>query len=145
MAYRSLSYRSNSKAPAGKWVCAPESSLAPFEKVPTGSDTKGANLCGQCVSYVKRVCPGLPPTILWKQGLPVKGNNQILPGTVIATFNSAAKYRGHAAIYVSKDAAGIGVYDQYITPPNPKAVGPRLLRWGAKGDSNNGDNFYVVE
>ena len=36
---------------------------------------------------------------------------------------------------------GIAVYDQYRTPPSPKAVGPRTLRWGAPRDSNNGDKF----
>ena len=45
----------------------------------------------------------------------------------------------------SQGPAGVNVYDQYVTPPSPKAVGPRLLRWGAHGRSNNGDNFYVVE
>jgi hypothetical protein len=74
----------------------------------------------------------------------VKGNPNILPGTVIATFNGA-RYEGHAAIYVGQSALGISVYDQYVTPPNPKPVGPRLLRWGAQGRSNNGDNFCVVE
>ncbi|HKQ26685.1 MAG TPA: BPSL0067 family protein [Burkholderiales bacterium] len=68
-----------------------------------------------------------------------------MPGTVIATFDSSGRYEGHAAIYVSQSAEGVSVYDQYVTPPTPKAFGPRLLRWGARGNSNNGDNFYVVE
>jgi hypothetical protein len=57
--------------------------------------------------------------------------NQI--GTVIATFDKSGKYMG------------ILVCDQYITPPNPKAAGPRPLRFGAHGNSNNGDNFHVAE
>jgi hypothetical protein len=68
-----------------------------------------------------------------------------LAGTVIATFNAAGTYEGHAAIYVSQTSDGVNVYDQYVTPPSPKAVGPRTLRWGAPGNSNNGDKFYVVE
>jgi hypothetical protein len=113
--------------------------------VPTGDDTKGTKLCGQCVSYVRKVYPALPETGLWKKGLPVKANKNILPGTVIATFNTSGTYEGHAAIYVNQNPAGINVYDQYVTPPSPKPVGPRLLRWGAHGRSINGDNFYVVE
>ena len=145
MAYVSVSYMNNPKAPVGKWACAPTSSLAPSAEVPAGAKTKGNDLCGQCVSYVKQVCPALPATGHWKKGIPVKGNDGIAAGTVIATFNSSGKYEGHAAIYVSQSDAGIKVYDQYVTPPNPKAVGPRLLRWGAHGNSNNGDNFHVVE
>jgi hypothetical protein len=98
------------------------------------------------VSYVKRVCPSLPPTGLWKRGSRVKDNRSILSGTVIATFNDSGIYEGHAAIYVGQNpTAGINVYDQYVTPPSPKAVGPRTLRFGAHGNSNNGDRFYVVE
>jgi hypothetical protein len=145
VAYISTNYMNNPNAPVGKWTCSPTSDLAPFKKVPAGDDTKGDKLCGQCVSYVKKVCPTCPPTNSWKKGLPVKNNKSIVPGTVIATFNKSETYEGHAAIYISQNPVGINVYDQYVTPPSPKAVGPRTLRWGAHGNSNNGDNFYVVE
>jgi hypothetical protein len=145
MAYVSTDYANNPKAPIGKWTCSPTCSLEPFSQVPTGDDTKGTKLCGQCVSYVKKVYPGLPPTGSWTKGAPVKDNKKILAGTVIATFNASGKYFGHAAIYVSQSADGILVYDQYVTAPNPKAAGQRVLRWKALGNSNNGDNFYVVE
>lgn len=146
MAFISTNYANNPNAPLNQWTCAPTSSLGPFTEAPSHNITGGNNHCGQCVSYVKKVCPTLrKKTSDWKKGSLVKNNTKILPGTVIATFNSAGKYEGHAAIYVSQSAAGINVYDQWITPPTPKAVGPRLLRWGAHGNSNNGDNFYVVE
>jgi hypothetical protein len=145
MPYLSSNYVNNPSAPVGKWACAPTAGLAPFAQVPTGDDTKGMKLCGQCVSYVKSVCATLPATAHWKKGSAVKGNKKILPGTVIATFNAYGKYEGHAAIYVSQNSAGINVYDQYVTPPGPKPVGPRLLRWGAHGRSNDGTNFHVVE
>jgi len=145
MVYRSTNYMNNPNAPIGKWTCSPTSSVTPFMEVPTGDRTRGNDLCGQCVSYVKKVCPSLPVTSIWRKGPPVKNNRNILPGTVIATFNSSGRYEGHAAIYVSQNSAGINIYDQYVTPPSPKAVGPRLLLWGAHGNSNNGDNFYVVE
>ena len=147
MAHISANYLSNANAPVGKWTCAPSSSFAPFSEVPAAAQTKGTDLCGQCVSYVKKVCPSLSKisTSVWRKGPAVKNNRTILAGTVIATFNQAGRYEGHAAIYVSQSTAGINVYDQYVSPPSPKAVGPRLLRWGAHGNSNNGDNFHVVE
>jgi hypothetical protein len=144
MAYVSSNYKNNPNAPVGKWACAPTSSLAAFDTAPSGTQTKGTDLCGQCVSYVKRVCPTLPETKKWKKGALVKDNKTIVPGTVIATFNASGIYEGHAAIYESQSASGITVYDQWVTPP-PKALGQRLLRWGAKGVSNNADNFYVVD
>ena len=145
MPYVSTNYTNNPVAPAGKWTCAPGSELGPFEDVPTGAKTKGPDFCGQCVSYVKRVCPTLPATGAWKRGAPVKDNTKLLPGTVIATFDASGKYEGHAAIYEFQSPAGINVYDQYIYGKAPKSVGPRLLRWGAPLDVNNGDKYYVVE
>ena len=145
MAYVSANYVNNPNAPVGKWTCAPTSQVAPLDRAPTEAQSKAPDLCGQCVSYVKKVCPSLPATANWKKGVPVKGAKNIMAGTVIATFNAANKYEGHAAIYVSQNNDGISVYDQYRTPPTPKPVGPRLLRWGAQGNSNNGDRFYVVD
>lgn len=145
MSYVSTNYQSNPNAPVGKWTCAPTSNLGPFDNVPPHADTHGDNLCGQCVSYVKKVCPALPATIGWSKGAAVRNNADIRPGTVIATFDATGHYRGHAAIYAGQGPVGIQVYDQYVTAPSPKPVGPRTLRWGAHGNSNNGDNFYVVE
>jgi hypothetical protein len=130
-------------APADKWVCAPTSKLGPFDTVPT-SNTAHPDYCGQCVSYVKTVCPGLPATGAWKKGEAAKGNASIQPGIVIATFNAVERYEGHAAIYVSQDSLGLRVYDQYIYGQAPKGVGPRTLRFGAHLDVNNGDKFFVV-
>ncbi len=135
MAYRSLNYASNPIAPPGKWVCAPGSRLGPFDldQVPAGKITEALNYCGQCVSYVKQVCPSLPPTILWTRGDQVKSiKTKIEPGTVIATFNSAGRYHsGHAAIYVSHGTAGINVYDQFVTPADSLrcAANMRTDRW----------------
>lgn len=145
MPFIASNYANNPKAPLGKWVCSPSSGKEPFSEVPTGDLAKSSSYCGQCVSYVKTVCPVLPATISWKKGAAVKNNRSITPGTIIATFNSLGRYEGHAAVYVRQTASGIDVYDQYVNGASPKAVGPRLLRWGAGGRSNNGDNFYVVE
>jgi hypothetical protein len=113
--------------------------------VPPEKMMHGLDLCGHCVSYVTKVCPGLPATKIWKKGLPVKGNKAIVAGTVIATFDASNKFNGHAAIYVGQNAGGIQIFDQSVTPPSPRPVGPRTLRWGAAGNANNGNNFYVVE
>ena len=145
MAYVASNYLNNPSAPASQWTCAPSSSLGPFTKVPTEAQSKGPDYCGQCVSYVKQVCPSLPQTAKWKKGAQAKNAAKLLPGTVIATFNDDGNYEGHAAIYISQNADGITVIDQYRTPPNPKPVSQRLLRFGARGRSNDGDQFYVVE
>jgi hypothetical protein len=145
MAYVAPNYKSHPKAPLGSWACAPTSSLQPQTTAPTGSVSKGLDLCGQCVSYVKQVCPTLPNTKDWVRGTRVRDVDGLLPGTVIATFNAEGKYQGHAAIFESKNTQGLLVYDQWMTPPTPSPVGSRLLRWGAPKASNNGDAFHVVE
>jgi hypothetical protein len=125
MAYVSRNYDHNAAAPMRTWVGA-----APY--------------FGQCVSYVKAVIPGLPPTTSWKKGRPVKGNPAIAKGTLIATFDAQHRYIGHAAIYESQTPEGINVVDQWITPP-AQPIHRRLIRFGAPGTSNNGDNFFVVD
>lgn len=125
MPYVSSNYDNNAAAPLGKWV-----GTAPYY--------------GECVSYVKAVVPGLPQTALWKKGALVKGNAGVKAGTVIATFNAAGHYSGHAAIYESQTALGLNVVDQWIAPP-AQPIHRRMLRFGAKGNVNNGDNFFVVE
>ena len=144
MAFVAANYAKHNKAPLGQWVCAPTSTLGPFAEVPEDKRAKDPDYCGQCVSYVRTVCPSLPPTRDWKKGAPVKGKADLLPGTVIATFSTSGCYEGHAAIYHHQNDVGITVYDQYRSGKAPKAIGPRLLRWGANGRSNNGDEFHVV-
>ena len=123
----STNYASNAKAPIDKntWV----------GKVPYH---------GECVSYVKFVTPGLPQTSAWKKGMQVKGKLNILRGTVIATFDANGRYSGHAAIYESQTGAGVNVVDQWKIPP-AQPIHRRMLRFGAHGNSNNGDKFFVVE
>jgi hypothetical protein len=83
-------------------------------------------------------------TKLWKKGVQVKSAKDIVAGTAIATFGTDDKYSGHAAIYESQTPAGINVVDQWVTAP-ATAIHRRLLKFGAKGLSNNGDNFFVVD
>ena len=125
MPYRADNYLTNPKAVLGTWV---------------GADPYH----GECVSYVKAVVPTLPVTGKWKKGALVKGNTTLPAGTVIATFDQYGKYFGHAAIYEGQTAKGIDVVDQWITPP-PQPIHHRTLAFGAHGNSNNGNNFFVVE
>lgn len=145
MAYLASNYTNNAKAPQQKYTCAPGSALGPYEDVPPQTTWARPSYCGQCVSYVKQVCPSLPDTGSWKQGEPVKDNSKIIAGTVIATFNAQKHYEGHAAIYVSQSSAGILVYDQYVFGRSPKPVSSRTIRWDGHGVANQGTRFYVVE
>ena len=105
----------------------------------------GINYCGQCVSFVTRVCPTVPTsTGAWRQGKQVKGDITIVPGTAIAAFDANGRYYGHAAIYEGQTPDGLNVVDQWVTGEG-KPIGPRLLRFGARGVSNNGDLFYVID
>ena len=145
MSYVATNYLTNANAPMGSWVCTRTSALGPYNEEPPKDKQHGPNFCGQCVSFVTTVCPTIPVgTGAWKMGAQVKGNKTIIAGTAIATFDSNGKYSGHAAIYESQTASGINVVDQWVTPP-ATAIHKRVLRFGAKGNSNNGDNFYVIE
>ncbi len=47
----------------------------------------------ECVALIRRYTSA-PHTSAWKQGIPVMGNKNILPGTAIATFEKAATPHG---------------------------------------------------
>ena len=145
MSYVSSNYRQSSSAPENSWVCAPTWRHDPYTDLPPPELRNGPAYCGQCVSYVKSVCPSLPGTNQWKKGKPVKENREIREGTVIATFDAGGNYLGHAAIYVSQSAQGVKVWDQYIRGTLPKHIGPRVLRWEHASGNNNGNNYFVVE
>src|SRR5579883_640602 len=145
MPYIAVNYLVNPKAPLGKWVCTRTSPGGPYDQVPPVDKQSGPGFCGQCVSYVTTVCPTIPVnTHAWKKGLQVKGKKDILPGTAIATFDSNGKYSGHAAIYEGQTSDGINVVDQWVAPP-AKAIHKRMLRFGAHGNANNGDNFFIID
>ena len=101
------------------------------------ADGKSHGESSECVALVKVACAA-PQTALWKKGSLVK-NNSVSYGSAIATFNGS-KYEGHAAIYLSQNADGIQVIDQW----NGHGASKRTLRWGGSGRSNDGNQFYVV-
>ena len=43
------------------------------------------------------------------------------------------------------DTKGTKLCGRYVTPPSPKAVGPKTLRWGAHSGCNSLDKSYVVD
>lgn len=106
----------------------------------------------QCVALIKAFAD-TPPSSLWKEGAAVRGNTTLKKGTAIATFVDG-RYQNsgsgnHAAFYISQDATGILVVDQWSTSGTIRER--RLLFLGKDKDgrftraSNNGDAFSVVE
>lgn len=101
---------------------------------------------GQCVRFVQ-VAANVPHTSSWTQGEHVKESSYISPGTALATFINGVypnnDHGNHAAIYISHDATGIKVWDQW----KGKAVSTRTIRYkeGDGDPSNDGDFFYVIE
>ncbi len=102
---------------------------------------------GQCVALVQ-TATGAPVTPFWRKGPQVKANSKIPAGAGIATFNGAGRYLSlatgnHAAIFVSVDAKGIVVIDQWASQKSPAR---RTLQFrGGKGSaSNDGDQFSVI-
>ncbi|HFS5811890.1 TPA: BPSL0067 family protein [Citrobacter farmeri] len=85
----------------------------------------------------------------------------IVPGTAIATFDDNQRHgnhsdgRSHTAIYLSQDANGIQVLDQWMNHSVdrngtriaiPHHVSQRTIFFrNAPRAANNGKNYYVVE
>ena len=107
---------------------------------------------GQCVTLVRHHTAA-PASSTWNEGAMARGTDGIAKGTIIATFVNGhypnMSSGNHAAFYISQDAHGIAVIDQWATSPH---ITKRVLRYkGKKSDgsyvdpSNNGDAFSVVE
>jgi hypothetical protein len=119
-------------------------------------DLDGTALVGthQCVDLVKTYAKA-PESALWKEGKKVKGNPSITKGTAIATFVNKKypnlSHGNHAALYVSQDASGIWVMDQWKGDAKKPTVSKRYLR--SKGEAggkfvdpcNNADAFSVID
>jgi hypothetical protein len=108
----------------------------------------------QCVPLVEHYAKAPAPAALhWREGAVVKGNQTLAKGTAIATFVDgrypSLPSGNHAALYVSQDASGVWVVDQYF---GSNGIHKRLLRFKGKSSdgkyidpSNNGDAFSVIE
>jgi hypothetical protein len=90
---------------------------------------------------------GAPQTALWQKGGMVKDNPPIV-GTGIATFDPTGKYidvsgQSHAALFLSMDANGVQVVDQYEGKPG----GKRTIRFNPNADKpvNDAANYCIIE
>ncbi len=108
-----------------------------------------------CAIMVQRTTLA-PSTELWRPGIKVKDAlpGEIEEGTAIATFDANGRYPTtdppgrHAAVYVSHDATGIVVVDQWAGDDPKTTPGRRTIAYrgeALKGWQNNGDYYYVVE
>lgn len=109
----------------------------------------------QCVALVQHYAK-LPHSSTWKEGGKVMGNATIVKGTAVATFVNgkypSAAHGNHAAFYLSQDAGGIWIMDQWSGDPKKPQVSKRyLIAKGAWKDgryidpSNNADAFSIIE
>jgi hypothetical protein len=117
-----------------------------------GSDKVGSQ---QCVALVQHYAKA-PLTSSWKEGKSVLGDLTVQKGTAIATFVDG-KYQSlptgnHAGLYVSQDASGIWIMDQWKNEKTKPSVSKRYLR--KKGftkegkpldPSNNAEAYSVIE
>jgi len=107
--------------------------------------------CAGIVQWYTKV--GL--AITWKEGIKVRGNGaHIRKGTAVATFVDGKypnkSHGNHAALYISQDAMGVWVMDQWNAPNKP-TISKRRMNFLGKtegGDyrdpSNNGDALSVI-
>ena len=126
--------------------------LADMKKANAYVDAKTLVGNGQCVTLVHAVTT-IPPSSAWQQGVQVKGAKNILPGTIIATFDKNGRYgnhtdgRSHAAIFLLEiPGSGIMVIDQWKGRTSQPAH-KRLIRFhDGKGlPVDDGSQFYVVQ
>lgn len=109
---------------------------------------------GQCVALV-HAAVSIPPTPVWQKGAQVAGNLHLVPGTIIATFDSNGRYgnhtngTSHAAIYLRQTALGVVVIDQWKGHGNVHDHPPqqRIIYFHRAKDKkvNQGEKYYVVE
>jgi hypothetical protein len=100
----------------------------------------------ECVALVKHFT-NVGHISLWRKGDPVMGPFPIAPGTAIATFDNRNRFPAttgwHSALYVSEDADGITVVDQYPHPLKP--IGGRYIRANShQGRPNDAFMFSVI-
>jgi hypothetical protein len=110
---------------------------------------------GQCPVLVQHYAKA-PVVAMWRDGGAVLGNLTIQKGTAIATFVNGSyenKSTGnHAGIYISQDAGGIWIMDQWTNNATKPKVSKRYLRRKGKDSkgnwndpSNNAEAFSVIK
>ena len=125
--------------------------------VPTGKSTDGKgkwrNAQGntECVELVRQTTSA-PQTSKWRPGKRIQdaAQGEVPPYTAIATFDEQGRYptdgKGrHAALYLSHDAHGIRVIDQWNAQGEAKERTIRFKVAEGTKRSNDGKTFYVIE
>lgn len=113
----------------------------------------------ECVALVQKYA-GVPHTSVWTPGEKVLDNKDIRPGTAIATFRNgkypSANSGNHAAFFLSLDAGGFNVVDQWRDRPDKpvRNIEKRFIRafhLPARKDgswpheSDNADAYCIIE
>ena len=124
-----------------------------YDKV---DDLDGTEKVGsrQCVALIQ-IKASAPPTSARRQGAAVRGQTLLAKGTAIATFVDGRypnrRHGNHAALYISQDATGILVMDQWTSNQRKPKISKHRLRFLGKDrhgnyidPSNNGDAFSVI-
>ncbi|MEJ8810691.1 BPSL0067 family protein [Variovorax ureilyticus] len=115
------------------------------------TDLVGTHQCVVLLQHYAKV----PHTSSWTEGRKVHGNASIAKGTAIATFVNG-KYPNrstgdHAAFYLSQNAGGIWVVDQWKHTTKLKVQRRYLKSLGKNKDgtfvdpSNNADALSIIE
>lgn len=116
------------------------------------SDLVGSH---QCVALVQHYAKA-PITSMWKEGAAVFGNKTIAKGTAIATFVGGKypnhSHGNHAAFYVSQDATGIWVMDQWKSDEKLLVTKRHLHKRGKSADGkkflfpiDNAQAYSIIE
>ncbi len=118
--------------------------------IPDISETLVSN--GSCAGLVQHYTQ-VGHTSNWKEGEIVRSNATIRKGTAVATFVNGKypnnEHGNHAALYVSQEASGVWVVDQWETLTKPGKRKLAFLGKNADGSykdpSNNGDSLSIIE
>lgn len=114
-----------------------------------GTSKIGSGACPLLVQHYAHA----PQVSRWKEGARVIGNTSLAKGTAIATFVNGTypsqPHNNHAAIYISQDANGITVMDQWTT--KAEVSSRYIIRKGKSPSggyidpSNNADAFSAIK
>ena len=106
---------------------------------------------GECVALVQQAT-GAPLTADWRAGALAQGHPGVRAGTAIAVFDENGRYAEHAAIFLSQNANGLHVIDQWnnrgaagITSQHTPSE--RTLPFNDPRHSliNRGESYRVIE
>ena len=107
---------------------------------------------GECAALVQHYA-GAPLAASWRAGPAIRGAHNVAVGTALATFVNGRypnqRHGNHAALYISQDATGVLVMDQWASK---QSVSSRVIRFKGKNKdgsykdpSNNADALSIIE